>query len=300
MHPKYAYMDGDIVEWDKARVHVFSPAVRYATAVFECIPCVHGTDGIKIFRLDDHLKRLEYSCKMMRFSDVEYDLRQGIFDVIERNNFTQDILVRPMVYLGGESPGGSIGSKGKSSLAITAYPKPIPKYQKHGCHIQVSSWRRISDEAMPARIKATANYQNGRMAELQSHHDGYDGSLLLNQRGNVSEGPGQCFMMVRDGMLITPDVNSDILESITRDTILELARNQGIQTEERTVDRSELHMADEALFCGSTSGIVPITGIDGIKVGDGKIGSLTHDISKMYHDALRVDSGRGWITKFHD
>ena len=296
MTPKYAYMNGKIVPWTEARVHVFSPVVRYATAVFESIPGFFHTQRMNVFRLDDYLRRLNYSQKMMRFSGIDHDIREGIFEVIKIHSFQEDILIRPMIYLDGESPGGSIGTIGQGSLAITVFPMPQNRFIETGCNIQVSSWTRMSDNSMPARIKATANYQNSRLADLQSKQDGYDSCLLLNSRGYVSEGPGQCFAMIRDGVLITPDINSDILESITRDTILKLAKADGIMIEQRNITRSELYTADEAFYCGSTWSVTPIVGIDGLPVGSGRPGKLTSRLQELYRKATRGEINQEWST----
>ena len=298
MTPMYAYMNGKIVPWQDAQVHVFSPVVRYATAVFESILGFWYDGNINLFRLDDHLHRLDYAQKMMRFTTPASDIKKGIVELISANNFQQDVIIRPMVYLDGESPGGSIGTTGPASLAITAFPKSDNILAKTGCSVQISSWIRIPDSSMPARIKTTANYHNGRLAEMQSKLDGYDSCLLMNNEGYVSEGPGQCFAMIRDGVLITPDIGSDILESITRDTLLQLANSNGMKVEQRKVTRSELYLADEAFFCGSTWAVTPITSIDRLPVASGVVGPVTTKLKELYRMATLGENPQ-WVTKIN-
>lgn len=296
MADRLVFMNGKIIPWDEARVHVASPVVRYATAVFESIPGFFRPDRIDIFRLDDHLRRLDYSQKMMRFSKMEHDIKEGILKLIKSSMPRGNVIIRPMVYLDGESPGGSIGTTGPGSLSITVSPMPVNKFEKSGCKVQVSSWIRISDNSMPARIKATANYQNSRLAELQCKQDGYDGCLMLNSHGHLSEGPGQCFMMIRDGVLITPDVSSDILESITRDTLIRSAKLEGLIVEQRSITRSELYTAEEVFYCGSTLSITPIVEIDGYPVGDGEPGQITRQLQVLYEKATKGEINPAWLT----
>lgn len=296
MTPRYAYMNGKIVPWNEAQVHVFSPVVRYATAVFESIPGFFNDGQINVFRLDDHLRRLDYSQKLMRFTGIEHDIKEGIIEIVKMSHPQDDVLIRPMIYLDGESLGGSIGSTGPGSLAITVCSVPKNVFAESGCRIQVSNWTRISDNSMPARIKATANYQNSRLAEMQSRHDGYDGCVLLNTLGHVSEGPGQCFAILRDGVVITPDISSDILESITRDTIIKLAKADNIVVEQRNITRSELYTADEAFYCGSTSAITPVVEIDGLPVGAGVPGKITSRLKNLYKKATTGETNPEWLT----
>lgn len=153
---------------------------------------------------------------------------------------------------------------------------------------KVSSWRRISEDVMPPRVKNISNYRNSQIANWEARLDGYDTAILLNQRGTVAEGPGACLALVRDGVLITPDLNSSILESITRDALLVLAREVlGIEVVERPVDRTELYLADEVFTCGTAAEISPIVAIDKYQVADGQPGPITHALEHAFHDVLR-------------
>jgi branched-chain amino acid aminotransferase len=184
-------------------------------------------------------------------------------------------------------------------VAITAVPRPMPKQVSEGVSAQVSSWIRISDRSMPARVKCNANYHNGRLAMLQARHDGYHAPILLNMAGKVSEGPAMCFFIVRDGRAITPSITNDVLESITQRTILELAREQmSFEPCERDIDRSELYAADEAFFCGTGWELTPVTSIDGLPVGTGKVGPVVRRLQQMYFDVAegRVGDHPDWRT----
>ena len=178
-------------------------------------------------------------------------------------------------------------------------PRKKPKFAESGMSLGVSSWQRLSDNASPPRIKCTANYHNARLTMLQAKADGYDGALMLTPQGKVSEAPIACFFMVRDGKLITPDKTSNILESITRDTIITRYKElTGFDVEERTVDRSELYFAEEAFLCGTGQEILPVTAIDKLPVGDGSVGPLTQQLRQDYFNIVRgvCDDHPEWRT----
>ena len=251
-----------------------------------------------LFRLDEHLSRLEYSQRVMRFDRVSTskEMAEPILEVMRRNAFAGHVHLRPVVYVDGNGP---VGSLGPVEYAVTAVPSGIKDTVENGVAVQVSSWQRVADLAMPTRVKANANYNNSRMASMQARHDGYGAALMMNQKGHVSEGPGMCFFMVRDGVPVTPSITSNILESITRDTVITILRDElGLETVERDVDRSELYACEEAFFCGTAWEISPITSIDGIPVGTGKIGSLAGRLAEIYFDIATgvVEDTRGWLT----
>jgi branched-chain amino acid aminotransferase len=297
---KYVYFNSDIVPWDEARIHIFSPVAKYGIGVFEGIRGYWNADSQEmfLFRLAEHMERLKYSQTVMRFNEIidGNKLIDGIIALIHANEFKENVHVRVQLYLDGE---GDVSACGPIGVAITAVPRPIPKQVTTGIRTHVSSWLRISDLAMPARVKCNANYHNGRLAMLQAKSDGYDAPILLNQAGKVSEGPTMCFFMVRGQQVITPSVTSDILESITRSTVLQLVSEQSeISQIERDVDRSELYAADEAFFCGTGWEITPIVSIDGLPVGAGKPGPVVHQLQKTYFEIVegRTQSHSEWCT----
>ncbi len=287
--PKYLFLDGKVVPYADAKIHVLAPAVTYGATVFEGLRAYwnEGEGQLYVFRLRDHTERLLRSMRMMRF-DHPYDadaIERPILELLRANEVRGDVHIRQMVYLCGET---TMTSTGPVGMAIAAIPKPSTPLVQNGMHVSVSSWTRTTDNSMPFRIKCAANYHNSRLAALQARVDKYDGVLLLNSRGKVSESTGACFFMVRDGRLATPGTNSDILESITRETLIQIAgESTRLPVVERDIDRSELYCAEEAFICGSGWEITPIISIDRLPVGGGTVGPVTRGIQKGYFDLAR-------------
>lgn len=295
---EFIYFDGKIQPWEEARVHVFTPLNKYGVGVFEGVRGYWNAEQEQLFtfRMKEHMRRLELSQIAMRYDTVvdAKTIGDQVVEVIRANNFRETVHARAMVYIDGL---GEMDAAGPVALTITAVPRPLPKKVAVGCKVQVSSWQRISDRAMPPRIKANANYQNARLAIMQATHDGYDTALFLNDRGKVSEGPGMCLFMLRDGIPVTPTVTSDILESITRDTILQLLEERlGKHPIEREIDRSELIAAEELFFCGTGWEITPIINVDGFTIGSGTPGPLTKELQTVYFDTVhsRIADYRDW------
>ena len=291
-NPKYLSMNGKIVPFAEATIHSLTPGVKYGTAVFEGIRG-YWNDRRKdmyLFRLEEHLNRLHFSMKVMRFDHhlENRQMRQALIDLIKANEIREDIHIRLLVWVDGE---GDMNATGPIGWSIAALPRPPSKAVTEGVHCAVSSWRRINDNAMPARVKATANYNNGRLATLQARADGYDNAIILTQEGKVSESPGSCFFMVRDGVPVTPGVNSDILESVTRATVMRLFKEYlGRETVERDIDRTELYAAEESFFCGSGYEIQPVLTIDRQPVGTARPGELTRALQQKYFSIVRGET----------
>jgi len=289
--PKYIFLNDEIVPWEDAKVHVSTVAFKFGTAVFEGLRGYWNEDHqqMYLFQMDAHMKRLEYSQKFMRFENV-FDgayVREKTIELLRANEFRATVHSMATVFVegfGGPAVSGPVG------LAITAATRGGPGQLEEGCTAQVSSWQRVADNAMPMRVKCNANYQNGRLAGMQARADGYDTAILLNARGKVSEGPGMCFFMMRDGVASTPHTSSDILESITRSTVIELLRESGVEVQERDVDRSELAAADEAFFCGTAWEVTPITAIDRLKVGNGEVGSVVRGLQERFFSVAKGES----------
>ena len=294
------FFNGEFVPWSEAKVHVFSPAVKYGASVFEGIRGYWNENKEKLFlfRLDEHMARIEFSQRVMRFGEIAPAglLCDATVKLIQKNNFKCSVHIRPTVYLDGI---GESSARAPIGQFITAIPRGTPEKVKKGVRAQISSWERISDRAMPARAKANANYNNSRYAGIQASIDGYDAAIMLNNRGKISEGQGMCVFMVRNGVVVTPSVTSDILESITRDTVIVLLKEMGIEIQERDVDRSEFYDASEAFFCGTGWEITPINEIDGSPVGSGEPGELTRKLQSVYFDLVNgvVEDVRGWLTE---
>ncbi len=293
------YLDGEFIPWKDANIHVFSPAVKYGAAVFEGIRGYWNADRetLFLFRLEDHMRRLELSQRIMRFNQIvpAETMMDATVELMRKNGFRSSVHIRPTVYVDGF---GESSAQEPLGSFITAIRRGTPKKVEDGCRAQISSWQRISDNVMPARAKANANYNNSRYAGIQAQKDGYDSAILLNSRGKVSEGQGMCLFLVRNGVAVTPSITSDILESITRDTVVQLLRDQGVAVEERDVDRSEFFDASEAFFCGTGVEIMPLINVDGDAIGAGVPGELTRSLQSQYFDLVhgRSNSHPEWLT----
>ncbi len=286
---KTIMMDGELMPFADARLHPMSLAVTYATTVFEGLRAYHLPKEGKfaLFRLDEHMKRLQVGMKLLRMDETYTTdfMRECLTRLIHANKPDDDVYVRLLVYVKGT---GLMATTGPVGFTAAAMPREKSKFVDTGMSLGVSSWSRLSDNASPPRIKSTANYHNARLTQLQAKSDGYDGALMLTPQGKVSEAPIACFFMVRDGKLITPSKASNILESITRDSILALYKEMtGEAAEEREVDRSELYFAEEAFVCGTGQEIVPVASIDRLAVGDGSVGPLTRKLRQRYFDIVR-------------
>lgn len=293
------YFNGSIVPYTDAGVQLMSPALKYGTAVYEGIRAYweKSQEQLFVFRLQDHVHRLINSARTMRLQfdhDEEY-LCQAVIDAIRANEARQDLHIRQCVFLDGT---GSMGSVEPTGMYIV----PVPSgrmMNTDGIHVGVSSWTRISDNSMPARVKCIANYQNGRLAQLQAKADGYDAPLLLNSLGKVTEAPTATFFLIRNGVPVTCPLTCGVLESITRESLIELLEeNFQLNTEERVIDRTELYTAQEAFLCGTAAEITPVISIDRLPVGDGKPGPITTELRKKYLGIARgVDPQHaGWRT----
>ncbi len=292
-HPKYLWYNGAIVPWDDATVHVSEMGWSTIGAVFEGIRGYWNEDHqeLYIYRLREHMERLKRSMKLVRL-DLEYSVDELIDVTLELGRLNEchhDTYFFPLAYTADSYFTRYDSMNVKTALHIITRPMPSHLGGDKGMHAKVSSWRRISEDVMPPRVKNISNYRNGQIARQEVAQDGYDTAIILNSHGKVSEAPGACVMFVRDGVLITPDLTSGILESITRDALLALAREQlGMTVEERVVDRTELYVADEVFLCGTAAEISPIVSVDRYPVGDGEIGPYTRQLERVFEASLRA------------
>ena len=282
------WMNGNLVSQAEAALPVNSAAVFYATNVFEGLRAYwnDADEESYCFRLAEHFSRFRESMKMMRF-DIPYsddDLIQAVRETLTGNELREDVHMHMVAYVLGT------GLDATTPTGLYINPRRRPRSPVGtGIACCVSSWARTSDNAIPIRLKSGSNYQNGRLATLQANADGYDQPIFLNKDGHVAEGTGATFFMVRKGRLVTPPITADILESITRTTLIENIYPElfGMEVVEREIDRTELYVADEAFFCGSGYEITPITSIDRFPLGDGKVGPVTQRLSDAYMDLVR-------------
>ena len=296
-HPDYIWWNGERRAWDDCTVHVTELGWSTIGAVFEGIRAYTGDDPgeLYIFRFREHLERLERSMRLVRLA-LDYgldELSEATLDLLRVNDVHEDTYIRPLAYA-RDTSGKRFAQLGHDA-ALLINTSPMPSHLKTGVThtAKVSSWRRISEDVMPPRIKNLSHYRNSQLAGLEARLDGYDTAILLNHRGKVSEGPGACVMLVSGDRVITPDVGSGILESITRDALLVLCREVlGLEVVEREVDRTELYLADEVFTCGTAAEITPIVSIDKYAIGNGSIGPVTRALEAAFEDVLRGRDAR--------
>lgn len=299
------WLGGEITPVSKATINVLSPTSQFGLNVFEGIRCYWSETEKQLyaFRLDDHHRRLQQSVKLLRLKSpyTAADYKKGLIDIVKANDYHEDIAVRQTVFVDG------LGGTWNSTEPVNMFIAPIAKSftpieKKKGQRCQVSSWDRISDRNMSPRAKVGANYINSRMAYLEAVQNGYDTAIILNEQRKVAEGPGSCFFIVRDHVLYTPPVTASILESITRNTIIRLAKEVlGIETVERDIDRTELYICDEAFLCGSAMEVTHVIDIDGYEIGNGGVGPITRQLSDIYHQTTigELKDFQHWLTPIY-
>lgn len=302
-HPQYVWWNGDIVEWDKATVHVSEMEWIGVSAVFEGIKAYRNPEEDKayVFRLDEHMRRFDDSIRLMGM-EAEWKapaLSEAVLELLRANGVKDDTYIRPFAYRG--RGGRSFRSQSDSETSILINTHPFTSALKTGRAIKVgvSSWTRISDNVMPPRVKAVANYRNSQLAWQEASAHGYDDALILNERHKVAEAPGACVMLVKRGRVITPPITGGVLESITRYSLLQMFNEQlNTPTEEREVDRTEVYLADEVFLCGTGAEVTPVVAVDRYQIGDGNIGPITGRMIDLYHDVVRgLDAPYdGWRT----
>jgi branched-chain amino acid aminotransferase len=302
---KKIWMDGSLVDWNKATIHILTHALHYATAVFEGIRCYKTVNGLAIFRLSDHIQRLINSGKIY-FMDIKYskeELERAVIDTINANEVGEESYVRPIAYYGY----GKMGVNplpNKVSIAIAAwtwdeYLKKENQHKEKGVRLMVSAWMRIDGRTMPFLAKATANYANSALARVEAIRAGFDEAIMLNTNGKVIEASAENLFIVKDGLLITPPITSGALNGITRDTVLAIAKENNIPHEIRDITRDELYIADEVFLTGTAAGIKPVSEIDNRIIADGKDGSITNRVREKF-ELIVHDRGNNlskkWLT----
>ena len=302
--PRFVCMNRDFVPYEDAKVHVLSAAFKYAATVYEGIRAYWSDDtgDAPIFRLREHLERLQLSADLSRLPlpDSIEEIEARLVELIRRNELKQDMHIRIIAFVSADD--GLIDAVEPVDLMIATMPMgryPEEVAGKTALDVGISHWQRLSDAAMPPRVKTSGNYVNSRLALLQARHSGYDDALLLDARGKVTEGPGYNFFMVRRGEVVTPMVTQGILEGITRETIIELlAEVHGVQVVQREIDKTEVLVAEEAFFCGSGKEVRPIASVDRHQLRRPAPGEMTRAIRDTYFDVVRgrrPEFGR-WLT----
>ncbi len=296
---KYIWMDGELVEWSEARVHVMTHALHYGTAVFEGIRGYWDEGVLKVFRLRDHIVRLFNSAKIF-YMDIPFtqtQIEKAVVETIKANSIRENCYIRPIVYRGY----GVVGLnplKAPVKVAIAIFP--FGKYlEEKGVKCCVSSWRRIAIDSQPPSAKICGNYVNSCLAKVEAVLNGFDEAIFLDNHGYVCEGTGENIFIVKNRTLLTPPITSGILEGITRDTVMKIAEDLGFKVQERLIARSELYICDEAFFTGTAAEITPIVSIDHRIIGDGSPGPVTREIRGYYFKVVlgKINKYADWIVK---
>ena len=301
-----AFFEGQYVPREQANVNVMTHAFNYGTAVFEGVRGNWNAEQgeLYLFKVRDHVRRIRQSAKIMRmelkYSDDE--LCEILAQVARQSGYEEDVYLRPMVYKASEVVGVRMHDLRDDFLTfITPFGAYLDPEQ--GARCATSSWRRIDDTMIPARAKVNGLYVNNAMAKTEAQLNGFDEAIMLNEDGHVSEGSGENIVMIRQGVLITPPAHDNILEGITLETALYVAEREfGLRVERRSIDRSELYIADEVFMTGTAAHVTPVTEIDRVAVGDGRPGVVSKQIQETYFKAItgRLPQYMDWLTPIYN
>jgi len=289
--PRFAFFRGRIVPYSEARVGVLTHALNYGTGCFGGIRAYWNADEqeLFVFRPGDHFRRFLESTRLldMRLPFSAEDLTDAVVSLLRAELFREDCYARPLAFYGDESIGVRLHNL-TPELSIVAMPYGKYIENEEGVHATISSWRRVDDNMIPARGKITGSYVNSAFAKTDAQRAGFDEAIVLNQDGHVAEGSAENFFLVKNGAVVTPPVTDNILEGITRRTIIELLRDGlGVTVVERSIDRTEITLADEAFFCGTGVQIAAITRVDHRPIGSGRMGPIVAALRAFYFDVVR-------------
>ena len=295
------WMNGKLVDWKDANIHIATHVIHYGSGVFEGARCYETPKGSACFRLEPHMRRLMESAKIYR---MEYSLDlQGWMDaVLEtiRANEMKSCYIRPIVYRGYRELGvNPLGIPVDAAIMVWDWGAYLGGAAvEEGADVQVSSWNRMAPNTLPALAKTTANYANSQLIKMEALANGYSEGIALDVHGNISEGSGQNIFIVRNGQLFTPPLGSSVLGGITRDCIITLAREAGYTVTESILPREMLYLADEVFFVGTASEVTPVRSVDRIQVGNGKPGSVTKALRTAFFKVINgeVPDRHGWLT----
>jgi branched-chain amino acid aminotransferase len=295
------WMDGQLVPWDQATVHVAAHVIHYGSSVFEGIRAYEAAGRTAVFCLEEHLDRHYASCRVYRLEPpyARREMRQAILDTIQVNGH-RSCYIRPVIYRGW----GSLSVDGRDCPAHAAVITfEMGKYLgpdalEKGVDVGVSSWRRMAPDTYPAAAKLGGQYLNSQFVAMEAADHGYDEGIALDINGYVSEGSGENIFVVRRGELYTPPLAGSILDGITRRCVMTLAREQGLPAHQETIPRELLYVADELFFCGTAVEITPIRSVDGVMIGDGRRGPVTAGLMEAFFELVegRTEDRHGWLT----
>jgi len=296
---EFIWFDGKFVKWEEATIPVMSHVLHYGTSVFEGIRAYFAKNNLYIFRLKDHMERLHRSARVYSFA-LNYSAKElcdATIDLLRRISIKESCYIRPLTFVGMHGIDLNITRDSPTHTVIITFP--FARYFKgEGIKACVSSWRRIHDTSTPPMAKAAGNYLNSILATQECRNNGYNESILLDTEGNVSEAAGENIFIVRNKKIYTPFTAFSVLEGITRDSAMTIARNMGYELAERPIVRTELYMADEVFLTGTAAEIIAVTNIDGLQIGDGREGPVTRSIREMYTKIVsaEIKDYLGWLT----
>lgn len=295
------WMNGKIVDWADAKIHIGTHVIHYGSAVFEGVRCYKTPKGSAFFRLGAHMRRLYDSARIYRMDyglDCE-TLTRGVIDTVIANGM-EACYIRPLIY------------RGYHGLGVNPLPCPVdaailvwewgaylgPEALEKGVDVRVSSWTRSAPNTFPSMAKTVANYANSALIKMEAVLDGYSEGIALDPAGHLSEGSGQNLFLVRDGVLYTPPLSASVLPGITRDSIMTLARDQGLAVSEHDLPREMLYVADEVFFAGTAAEVTPIRSVDKVQIGAGRRGPITTALQTAFFDCINgvTPDRHGWLT----
>jgi len=288
------WLNGDLVDWDDARIHVGAHGLHYGTGVFEGIRCYDTPQGPAVFRLTDHIQRLHDSAQLI-YMELPYsvdELREATNETLAANGL-RECYIRPIAFYGF----GQLGVSARGNpvdVAIMAWPWGTylgEEALRSGIRTKVSSWQRIPPNVIPHASKATGVYLNSMLAVSEAQRAGYDEAIMLTPEGTIADGPGETIFVVKGGRLHTPDLSTGILHGITRDSVIQIARDLGYDVVEKTLIRSDLYLADEVFMCGTAAEVTPVRSVDDHEIG---VGEITLRVQQAYLDTVRGVGGERW------
>ena len=296
---KNIWFNNKLVPWESAQIHVLSYALHYGSAVFEGIRAYSTNDGTKIFRLDEHIKRLFNSAKIYRMNIAfsQQELNQACKDIVVTNELDSGAYIRPIAFRGYNDLGLHASKDDDVEVVVAAWEWGTllgADALENGVDVGVSSWNRNAPNTIPVMAKASGNYLSGTLVAIEAKENGYDEGICLDSDGFVSEGSGENIFMVKNGKLMTPPLSSSILDGITRDSVMKIAEDLNIECVERRIIREELYLADELFFTGTAAEITPIRSVDRIQIGEGKRGHITESIQKVFFGLFNGESDDKW------
>ncbi|HYG00138.1 MAG TPA: branched-chain amino acid transaminase [Candidatus Saccharimonadales bacterium] len=295
----FIWFDGEFKPWDSVTVPITTHAIHYGTSVFEGIRGYSNDENLFVFKLKEHMQRLIQSAEVYSINS-RYTLSEictSTVELLKKNNIRRSCYIRPLLFVGLHGIDLNVTKNSPSHLAIIAFP--FNRYfPETGIRTCISSWRRINENSTPPMAKAGGNYMNSVLATQECKRNGYDESILLDYQGNVSEAPGENIFLVRENKIYTPPLSDSVLEGITRDTAITLARYLGYEVQERSITRTELYIADELFVTGTAAEITPIISVDNHNVSNGEVGKITKKISDLYQKIVisQIPDYSDWLT----